>query len=68
VLTATAPNHRKNTAMTFAETALKIANMGAMLTHQPRRLKMPRPGAYGANPKGDCRWTRRVEELTCEGV
>ena len=31
---------------TFAETAHKIANMVAMLTHHDRRLKMPRPAAY----------------------
>ena len=33
--------------MTFAEIALKIANMLAMLTHHAGRLKMPRPAAYG---------------------
>jgi len=44
--TATAPSHRENTAMTFAETAHKIANMVAMLTHHDSRLKMPRPAAY----------------------
>ena len=32
--------------MTFAEIALKIANMLAMLTHHAGRLKMPRPAAY----------------------
>jgi len=48
VPTATAPSHRENTAMTFAEIALKIANMLAMLTHHAGRLKMPRPAAYGA--------------------
>jgi len=46
VLTATAPSHRENTAMTFAKTANKIANMVAMLTHRASRLKMPRPAAY----------------------
>jgi len=46
VPTATAPSHRENTAMTFAEIALKIANMLAMLTHHAGRLKMPRPAAY----------------------
>ena len=46
MLTATAPSHRENTAMTFAETAHKIANMVAMLTHHDSRLKMPRPAAY----------------------
>lgn len=32
--------------MTFAETAHKIANIVAMLTHHDSRLKMPRPAAY----------------------
>ena len=36
--------------MTFAEIALKIANMLAMLTHHAGRLKMPRPAAYGRRP------------------
>lgn len=47
MLTATAPSHRENTAMTFVKTANKIANMVAMLTHRASRLKMPRPAAYG---------------------
>lgn len=35
--------------MTFAEIALKIANMLAMLTHHAGRLKMPRPAAYSGS-------------------
>jgi hypothetical protein len=46
MIAATAPSHRTATAMTFAETTHKIANMVAMLTHHASRLKMPRPGAY----------------------
>ena len=46
VIAATAPRHRTATAMTFAETTHKIANMVAMLTHRTCRLKMPRPAAY----------------------
>jgi hypothetical protein len=51
MIAATAPSHRTATAMTFAETTHKIANMVAMLTHHASRLKMPRPGAYGRATK-----------------
>jgi hypothetical protein len=46
MIAATAPSHRTATAMTFAKTTHKIANMVAMLTHRTCRLKMPRPAAY----------------------
>ena len=61
--TATAPSHRENTAMTFAETAHKIANMVAMLTHHDRRLKMPRPAAYaGVTCRGFSRYLALRDE------
>jgi len=58
VLTATAPSHRENTAMTFAKTANKIANMVAMLTHRANRLKMPRPAAYVVHSNADTHRSR----------
>ena len=51
MIAATTPSHRTATAMTFAETTHKIANMVAMLMHRTCRLKMPRPGAYAEDAR-----------------
>jgi len=45
-VSTTTPSQREANTIAFAQAASTMFAMDAMLSHEPRHLKMPRPGAY----------------------
>ena len=45
-VSTTTPSQREANIVAFAQAASTMFIMDAMLSHRPRHLKMPRPGAY----------------------
>jgi hypothetical protein len=63
IVSTTTPSQREANTIAFAQAASTMFAMDAMLSHEPRHLKMPRPGAYPLLPTTRRRRTPASQQL-----